>query len=61
MYPKLIDGKICVPKRVEEADGTIGDGYIELSKEDPSYDGVKRWIEQNHPETGRFVAKPKRS
>ena len=46
MYPMLVDGKVLVPRRAEAPDGTIGDCWVELSPEDPSYARALAWIKE---------------
>ena len=42
MYPRLIDGKIYVPKRFEH-NGIIGDGFVELKPGDENYEMIRDW------------------
>jgi len=46
MQPILIDGKVMVPKRADGPGGAIGDGYVEMSSDDPDYALVRAWLEQ---------------
>jgi len=43
MYPRLVDGKVMVPKRFEQ-DGIIGDGFVELKPGDPDYEEIRDWL-----------------
>jgi len=47
MFPYLEDGKLYVPVRAEGPNGLIGDGWVELSPDDPQYQAVLAWVREN--------------
>jgi hypothetical protein len=44
MFPFIENGKVWIPMRAEADDGTVGDGWVELSPDDPTYPKVLAWI-----------------
>ena len=44
MEPKMINGKVWIPKRAEGPNGIIGDGWVELKPGDPDYDIIYEWL-----------------
>jgi len=46
MRPRIIDGKLYVPKGVYQ-DGMIGDGFVEVKPDDPAYPSLWQWCKDN--------------
>lgn len=44
MFPYLKDGKLFVPMRAEGRDGLLGDGWVEMTKDDPQYQATLDWV-----------------